>query len=68
MRAMRTTVSVFATLLVSMVLAVGARAAELPDFREIVKNGSPAVVKILVEHSSRFCRLYTLTCLEEERQ
>ena len=28
------------------------RAAELPDFRDIVKASSPAVVKIVVEHSS----------------
>lgn len=52
MRAMRTTVSICFTLLLSLVLTAGARAAELPDFREIVKEGSPAVVKILVEHSS----------------
>ena len=28
-------------------------AAALPDFREIVKENSPAVVKIIVEHSAR---------------
>jgi serine protease Do len=32
-------------------MAGKASAAELPDFREIVKSGTPAVVKILVEHS-----------------
>ena len=52
MRAMRSTVSVFCTLLLSLVLTAGARAAELPDFRKIVKEGSPAGVEILVDHSS----------------
>ena len=52
MIAMRTTVSVLFALLVSLSLASTASAAELPDFRDIVKEGSPAVVKILVEHSS----------------
>ena len=51
MNVMRTTVSVYSTLILAMAMIAGARAGELPDFREIVKEGSPAVVKILVEHS-----------------
>jgi serine protease Do len=34
-----------------LLLAVASRAAELPDFTGIVKDSSPAVVKIVVEHS-----------------
>ena len=51
MIAMRYTVSVVFALFASLLLATNASAAKLPDFRDIVKQGSPAVVKILVEHS-----------------
>ena len=34
------------------VLCAPLQSAELPDFRDIVKASSPAVVKIVVEHSS----------------
>ncbi len=35
---------------VSLISVARVAAAQLPDFREIVKSSSPAVVKILVEH------------------
>jgi serine protease Do len=38
-------------LVAALWLPVGANAAELPDFRDIVKQSSPAVVKIIVEGS-----------------
>ena len=38
----------------SLLLAsAAASAASLPDFREIVKNSSPAVVKIVVEYNAQ---------------
>jgi len=37
---------------VSLMSAAQASAAQLPDFTEIVKSSSPAVVKIIVEHRS----------------
>ncbi len=40
-----------ASLVAVALLATSAMAAELPDFREIVEQQSPAVVKIIVEHS-----------------
>lgn len=42
-------------LLLTLILGISARAnaAQLPEFREIVKQSSPAVVKIIVEHRSR---------------
>jgi serine protease Do len=43
------TIAIGCALLVSSL----ASAAALPDFREIVKESSPAVVKIIVEHSAR---------------
>ena len=41
-------------LVLGLLLAMGsaANAAQLPDFREIVRENSPAVVKIIVESSS----------------
>jgi serine protease Do len=47
--------AVLATLLLATLALTGAapvRAQSLPDFRQIVLDTSPAVVKILVEHSS----------------
>ncbi|WP_235898567.1 DegQ family serine endoprotease [Parahaliea maris] len=38
--------------LFTLLATLPARAAELPDFREIVAKNSPAVVKIIVEHSA----------------
>jgi serine protease Do len=37
---------------VTVFTSLGLRAAELPDFRNIVEENSPAVVKIIVEHRS----------------
>ncbi len=48
---MLTTRIAFFVLVVSLVFGRSASAAELPDFRSIVKSSSPAVVKIIVEHS-----------------
>ena len=39
-------------ILATALLSAPLRAAELPDFRSIVKASSPAVVKIVVEHSA----------------
>ncbi|MBN7798177.1 DegQ family serine endoprotease [Parahaliea mediterranea] len=43
-------------LLCTLLAAAGARAAELPDFRDIVEKNSPAVVKIIVEHTGDSAR------------
>lgn len=51
----RTTPSLTASrlfLLLCLALVARTAAAQLPDFTEIVKSSSPAVVKILVEHKS----------------
>jgi serine protease Do len=39
-------------LLTLLIAAASARAAQLPDFKQIVKASSPAVVKIIVEHNA----------------
>lgn len=46
----RITSSIF--LVVALSLPALVAAAELPDFRQIVRDSSPAVVKIIVEHSA----------------
>ena len=51
MRFVQKSTSLFFAAAVTCLLALPAFSASLPDFRGIVKEGSPAVVKILVEHS-----------------
>ena len=48
MIAMRHTVPAVFALFVSLLLATNVSAAKLPDFRDIVKEGSPAVVMSLI--------------------
>ena len=46
----RLTGSIFLTFVLLLPTVVAA--LELPDFRQIVRESSPAVVKIIVEHSA----------------